>query len=103
MTVNNNEELGILHILGILLQENVIFRNDTLQHRSLKKNLNKLIKSFTRKLFDLINSMPEFKKLILALKESGLIAQIIKAYPTLAKSKEAYELKINEIIQEIKQ
>ena len=101
--ISQDEELGILHILGIFFQENVIFRNDTLQHRALKKNLNKLIKSFTRKLFDAINSMPEFKKLILVLKESGVLGQIIETYPTLAKSKKAYEIKIDEIIQDIKQ
>ena len=97
--VSQNEELGIFHILGILFQENIVFRNDTVQHRTLKKNMNKLLKTFSRKLFDSISSMSEFKKLILILKEAGVIAQIIEAYPTLSKSKEAYEITIQEIIQ----
>ena len=97
-SVNENEELGIMHILAVLLQENVNFRNDTKRYRTLKRNMNKVIRVYSRKLYAPIVLMSEFKKFILIWKEAGLLAEMIEAYPTLAKSKDAYEVMIDNII-----
>ena len=101
--MNQKDELGILHILTIFLEGNVSFRSDTNRFKSLKSNMNKLIQTYARKLFDPINSMPEFKKFIVILKEIGALAKIIESYPTLNKSKEAYKMKIEEIIGDYNQ
>ena len=97
-SVNENEELGIMHILAVLLQENVNFRNDTKRYRTLKRNMNQVIRVYSRKLYFPIIAMIEFQKFILIWKEAGLLAKMIEAYPTLAKSKDAYEMMIDNII-----
>ena len=98
-TIDEKDECGVLHMIATLLQENVAFRNDTSKHRGLKNSMASLIKTYTRKLFELISSMPDFRMLMLILKEAGVLAQIIESYPTLARSKEVYELKIDELIK----
>ena len=97
--VSQEDEIDIMHILSIFLQENIAFVDDKKKHRILKRNINNLIKTYTRKLFDLINDVPEFRKFILVLKEAGILAQMIESYPTLNRSKQAYEIAIEEIIQ----
>ena len=97
-SVNENEELGIMHILAVLLQENVNYRNDTKRYRTLKKNMNRVIRVYSRKLYAPIVLMSEFKKFILIWKEAGLLTEMIEAYPTLARSKDAYEMMIDNII-----
>ena len=96
--INQKDELTIMHILTIFLQENVAFRSDARKYRTLKTNMNKLIQIYTHKLFKPINNIPEFKMFIKVLKEAGLLAQMIESYPTLARSKNAYEVRIDEII-----
>ena len=97
--VSKEDEIGIMHILSIFLQENIAFVDDKKKHRILKRNINNLIKTYTRKLFDLINDVPEFRKFILVLKEAGILAQMIESYPTLSRSKQAYEIAIEGIVQ----
>ena len=97
--LSQKDELGVIHILSILLQENVAFEDDKKKHRILKRNINNLIKTYTRKLFNLVSNKPEFKKLILVLQEAGLITEMIESYPTLNRSKEAYETRVRNIIQ----
>ena len=97
--VNENEELGVLHILAVLLQENVRYRNECNHYRKLKQNINQVIRVYSRKLYFPIIAMIEFQKFILIWKEAGLLAKIIEAYPTLAKSKDAYEMMIDNIIK----
>ena len=63
--VNQIEELSVLHILAAMLQENVIYRNDSKRYRTLKNNMNQVIKVYTRKLYDPMIAIPEFKKFIL--------------------------------------
>ena len=96
--VNENEELGVLHILAVLLQENVRYIKDCNRYRKLKKNMNQVIRVYSRKLYFPIITMIEFQKFILIWKEAGLLAEMIEAYPTLAKSKDAYEVMIDNII-----
>ena len=98
-TIDEKDECGVLHMIATLLQENVAFRNDTSKHRGLKNSMASLIKTYTRKLFELISNMPDFRMLMLILKEAGVLAQMIESYPTLARSKEVYELKIDELIK----
>ena len=86
-------------MMAILLQENVAFRKDTSKHRTLKKSMAELIKTYTRRSFDRISNMPDFKRLMLILKEASVLAQMIESYPILARSKEAYKLKIDDLIQ----
>ena len=100
-TVIESEELGIMHILAVLLQESVNYRNDTKKFRTMKLTMNKMIKVYSRKLFAPIAALYEFKKFILILKEVGILAKMIKAYPTLSKSKDAYEMMIENIIGSI--
>ena len=97
-SVNENEELGIMHILAVLLRENVIYRNDTTRYRTLKRNMNRVIRVYSCKLYFPIIAMVEFQKFILIWKEAGLLAKMIEAYPTLARSKDAYEMMIDNII-----
>ena len=97
--ISDVEELAILHILAVLLQENIVFKNDTSKYRALKKNMNDLIKTYSRKLFDPIIRIPEFVKFILILKEAGALTQMIDSYPTLSRSRDAYQMKIDQIIQ----
>ena len=97
-SVNENEELGIMQILAVLLRENVNYRNDTTRYRTLKKNMNQVIRVYSRKLYFPIIAMIEFQKFILIWKEAGLLAKMIEAYPTLARSKDAYEMMIDNII-----
>ena len=102
-SMNEKDELGILHILTVFLEENVAFRNDTSKFKNLKSNMNRLIQTYARKLFDPINSMPEFKKFIVILKEIDVLAKIVESYPTLNKCTEAYKMKIEEIIGDYNQ
>ena len=99
--VNESQELGILHILSILLQENISYRSDSKGFRTLKNNMNKMIKVYSRRLFEPIIAIPEFKMFTVILKEAGVLAKIIKSYPTLSKSKDAYEMIIENIIEAI--
>ena len=97
--LSQKDEFGVIHILSILLQENVAFEDDKKKHRILKRNINNLIKTYTRKLFNLVSNKPEFKKLILVLHEAGLITEMIESYPTLNRCKQAYETRVRNIIQ----
>ena len=100
--INESEQLGILHILSSFLQENVCYRKDKKEFRIFKKKLNKVIKVYSRKLFDSITTLPEFKKFTVILKEAGVLAKMINFYPTLAKCKDAYEMTVEKIIETIK-
>ena len=102
-SINEKDELGFLHILAVFLEEKVVFRNDTSKYKAFKGNMNKLIHTYTRKLFNSINKMPEFKKFIAILKEIGVLATIVESYPTLSKSRQAYRMRIDEIIDNINQ
>ena len=98
-TIDKIDECGVLHMIATMLQENVAFRNDTSKHRGLKNSMTSLTKTYTRKLFELISNMPDFKMFMLILKEAGVLKSMIESYPTLARSKEVYEHKIDELIR----
>ena len=99
LSLSDDEELGVLHVLSMLTPEAISFRNDTKNYRNIKYNLNKLIKTFSKRIYRLVINVDGFKQLLILVKQSGHLVKIIEAYPILAKSKEAYEQAMENMIQ----
>ena len=60
--------------------------------------MNKLMKTYQSGIFKPMKNMLGFKKLLQIMKEAGLFDKMLELYPTLAKSKEAYEALITSLI-----
>ena len=100
LLLSNDEELGVLHVLSLLSPEPISFRDDTSDYRSIKYNLNKLIKVYSKRMYKLVVNVDGFKHLLDLVKQAGHMDKMIKAYPILAKSKEAYEEVMESMIQD---
>ena len=79
--------------------ESISFRNDTKNYRNIKYNLNKLIKTFSKRIYRLVINVDGFKQLLDLVKQAGHMDKMIKSYPVLAKSKKAYEEAMENMIQ----
>ena len=97
--LSDDEELGVLHVLSMFTPEGISFRNDTKNYRNIKYNLNKLIKTYSKRIYRLVITVDGFKHLLDLVKQSGHMEKMIEAYPILAKSKEAYEHTMESMIQ----
>ena len=97
--LSNDEELGVLHVLSMFTPEGISFRNDTKNYRSIKYNLRKLIKTYSKRMYRLVINVDGFKQLLNLVKQSGHLVKIIETYPILTKSKEAYEEAMENMIQ----
>ena len=98
--LSENKELGVLHVLSILIQEGISFRSDTICHRKLKFNLGKLIRTYSKKMYQRVKKVDGFIQLLILVKQAGHLEKMIEAYPILAKSKEAYQDAMENMIHE---
>ena len=98
--LSDDEELGVLHVLSMFTPEGISFRNDTKNYRNIKYNLNKLIKTYSKKLSQSVIAVDGFKHLLNLVKQAGHMDKMIEAYSILAKSKEAYEDAMQNMIQD---
>ena len=100
LDIKDDDELGVLHVLSIFTPEGISFRDDTKNYRSVKYNLNKLMKAYSRKLYQCVISVDGFGQLLDLVKQTGHMQKMIEAYPVLAKSKQAYENAMENMIQD---
>ena len=97
--LSDDEELGVLHVLSMFTPEGISFKNDTKGYRNIKYNLNKLFKTYSKKIYQLVINVDGFRKLLGLVKQAGHLERMIDAYPILAKSKEAYEKAMENMIR----
>ena len=98
--LNDDKELRVLHFVSALAQLKIDFKIDCIDHKFLVVNMNKLMKTYQKGLFKPMKNMLGFKKLLQIMKEAGLLDKMLELYPTLIKSKEAYEAQITSLIEE---
>ena len=98
--LTKDEELRMLHFISAIVQLKIDFKIDYIEQKFLASNMNNLMKKYQSGIFKPMKNMLGFKKLLQIMKETGLLDKMIKLYPTLRKSKEAYEAQITSLMEE---
>ena len=71
--LSENEELGVLHVLSIFVKEAVNYRNDCKEYRTIKQNLNKMIKTYSSRLYQNVITVDGLAILMDLVKQTGHI------------------------------
>ena len=96
--LSEDEELRVLHFISAIVQLKIDFKIDCIEHKFLVTNMNNLMKTYQSGIFRPMKNMLGFKRLLQIMKEAGLFDKMLELYPTLVKSKEAYETLITSLI-----